>query len=360
MTYSILFYSHQLGAVCIGSAWILATDVAERRRGLPAMAAAGALAGAAPLVDYQAAFAGVPVAVYVVAKMWRWPRAELLRTVGVAAACAAVPLAIMFAYHAACFGSPFRTGYDASTTFAHFHQEGFLGMTRPRWEAFWGSFFRIDNGLFALAPWVLLAIPGAIALARGDRAQRPMVWTCAAVAGIYILFISSINFWRGGWGVGPRYVTAMLPFLLPLVAAALQAWRDRPLRIAAAGGLMLVGIVIYTMSSATFPYWPDSMKHPMYDATAHLLADGLTAPNAATWAGVPWWLAIVPYLAVVGGVTYVLLARLAGRRGVGIAAAIAIAVIGAYGLHPDRGLDVTGKDVKGRYGFVRAAVTEAR
>ncbi|MCW5807497.1 MAG: hypothetical protein KIT31_34390, partial [Deltaproteobacteria bacterium] len=34
MTYSILFYSHQLGAVCIGSAWILATDVAERRRGL--------------------------------------------------------------------------------------------------------------------------------------------------------------------------------------------------------------------------------------------------------------------------------------------------------------------------------------
>jgi len=51
MTYSILFYSHQLGAICIASAWILAAEVAEQRRGLAAMAVAGFLAGAAPLVD---------------------------------------------------------------------------------------------------------------------------------------------------------------------------------------------------------------------------------------------------------------------------------------------------------------------
>jgi hypothetical protein len=358
MTYSILFYSHQLGAVCIGSAWILATDVAERRRGLTAMAAAGALAGAAPLVDYQAAFAGVPVGAYVIAKMWSWPRRELLRAVGVAAAGAAVPLAVMFAYHAVCFGSPFRTGYEASTTFAHFHQEGFLGMTRPRWEAFWGSFFRIDNGLFVLAPWVLLAIPGGIALAR--KGQRPLVWMSAAVAVIYILFISSINFWRGGWGVGPRYVTAMLPFLLPLVASSLDGWRARPWHFAGAGGLVLVGIVVYTMSTATFPYWPDSMKHPMYDASVHLLADGLTAPNAGTWLGLPWWLALVPYLAVAGGLTYVLLAGVGGRRAALIATAFAVALVSAYGLHPDRGKDVTGASVDVRYSRVRAAVEERR
>src|SRR5674476_88333 len=130
MTYSILFYSHQLGAVCIGSAWILAVDVAERRRGLRAMAIAGALAGAAPLVDYQAVFAAVPVAVYVVARMWR-------------------------------------------------------------------------------------------TMSRGE------LWRALGVAAIYLLFVSSINFWRGGWGVGPRYITAMLPFLLPAIAAQLEAWKGK-------------------------------------------------------------------------------------------------------------------------------------
>ena len=71
MTYSILFYSHQLGAICAASAWILALDVVDGRRGRWAMAAAGLLAGAAPLADYQAAFAVVPVAVHVLARLWR-------------------------------------------------------------------------------------------------------------------------------------------------------------------------------------------------------------------------------------------------------------------------------------------------
>src|SRR5205814_5229147 len=68
LTYSVLFISHQLAAVCVGAAWIVAVRVAERdaadRLGDGWMLAAGFLAGAAPLVDYQAAFAAVPVAVW--------------------------------------------------------------------------------------------------------------------------------------------------------------------------------------------------------------------------------------------------------------------------------------------------------
>src|SRR3954470_20156471 len=137
MTYSILFYSHQLGAICIASAWILALDVAERRRRLWVMLVAGALAGAAPLADYQAAFAGVPIAVHIAIALRR--RGGALAGVGLAAAGAAIPIAVLLAYHAACFGSPLRTGYDASTSFAHFHQHGFLGITELRATALWGS-----------------------------------------------------------------------------------------------------------------------------------------------------------------------------------------------------------------------------
>jgi len=93
LTYSVLFYSHQLGAICIASAWILAVDAAAGRRGLAAMAAAGALAGAAPLVDYQAVFAALPIAVHVIVVLRRRP--GLVRAIALASAGAALPIAVL-------------------------------------------------------------------------------------------------------------------------------------------------------------------------------------------------------------------------------------------------------------------------
>src|SRR5262249_59678784 len=62
MTYSVLFIAHQLSAVCIATAWIVAVWVIEDGLDLRWMVAAGAAAGGAMLGGYQAAVAGVPVA----------------------------------------------------------------------------------------------------------------------------------------------------------------------------------------------------------------------------------------------------------------------------------------------------------
>lgn len=325
MTFSVLFFSHQLGAICVASAWILALDVADRKRGLLAMTAAGALAGAAALVDYQAVFAAVPVAIHVLARLRSWPRKELARAIAIAIAGAAVPIGILLAYHTACFGSPLRTGYDASTTFAIYHQQGFLGITALRWEAFVGSFVSRDNGLFFLAPWLVLALPGFYVLARSHRGYAAVG---IAVVVIYTLFISSINFWRGGWGVGPRYITAMLPFMLPAVAVALA--RVPPLVRGALAGTIVVGVVVYALSAATFPYWPDSMRHPLVDCTFRLLGDNLAAPNAGNVVGLHGIASLVPYLLVVFGVLGYAVQRAAGWRGLALAGVVAGATLGAY------------------------------
>jgi hypothetical protein len=330
MTYSILFYSHQLGAICIASAWIVAIDVVEGRRPIAAMAAAGLLAGAAPLVDYQAVFAALPVAVYVVARLR--PGARLVRAVALAAAGAAPPIAGLLAYHAICFGSPWRTGYDASTSFAFYHQHGFLGITALRWEAFWGSLGRPDNGLIALSPGWLLAIPGGVMLWR--RGERAICAIAAAVTAIYVLFISSINFWRAGWEVGPRYIAAMLPFLLPPIAALLEAWRTRPVRFGIAAGLLGAGVCIYVLSSATFPYWPDSVRHPLYDVTFRLLGENLTAPNLGRALGARGILGLVPYLAVALGAFGLAIGRAAGARSLAIAAVVTAGILAGYAAIP--------------------------
>ena len=340
MTFSILFFSHQLSAACIGSAWILAVDVVDRKRRVRAMLAVGLLAGAAPLVDYQAAFAGVPVAAYVVARMWRWPRRELVRALVLAAVAAAVPIAILLAYHAACFGSPLRTGYDASETFAQYHQQGFLGLTGPHAGALWGSLFAPDNGLFTLAPWFLLAIPGAVWLWQRDRA---IAATCIAVAIVFIAFVSSLTFWRGGWSIGPRYITAMLPFLLPLVAVALARLRPRPSWIGGAAGLIVAGVVVYSTAAATSPYWPDSMRHPLYEVTFRFVSDGVFVPNVLSACGVSGLVGIAPLVVLVAGVTGWAIVRVASWRGLAIAIVVGGALIAALWLVPHGGPDADAK-----------------
>jgi hypothetical protein len=349
MTYSILFYSHQLGAICAACAWFVAVDVVDGRRRPAAMAWAGGLAGAALLVDYQAVFATVPVAVYVVARLR--PRAALGRGLAAAALGAAPPIGFLLMYHAACFGSPWRTGYDVSTTFAQFHQQGFLGLTELRWEAFWGSMLRPDNGLVTLSPGWLLAIPGCAALwRRGERAVAAVV-ICVAV--VYVLFISSVNFWRGGWGVGPRYIAAMLPFLLPAVAAQLDAWAARPARLGLAAGLIGVGVAVYVLSSATFPYWPDSVRHPLYDVTFRLLGENLTAPSLGSAMGIHGIAGIAPYLAVAFGAFCAAVWRAGGARSLAIAIAITVAILAGYG-----GLPRGGPRADAAYRSVRAAVVD--
>jgi hypothetical protein len=346
MTYSVLFISHQLAAVCIASAWILALRVAwpaagdapvGPRRAAWLMAAAGLLAGAAPLCDYQAGFAGVPVAAHVLIGLWRARggsiRGSILAPVLAATAGAALPIALLLIYHAICFGSPLRTGYDASTSFAFYHQHGFLGITALRWSAFFGSLFAPDNGLFTLAPWLLLALPGGWALWRSG--ERGVAMVGAACAVIYVAFISSINFWRGGWQLGPRYITALLPFLLPAIAAQLTAWRGASGRagrasLIGAAALILVGVTVYALSAATFPHFPERFPNPLYEVVARLLADGAVAPNLGGALGIGGVLGLVPYLAIVGGAVAVASYRVVGGRGLAAAAAIAALWLGAY------------------------------
>jgi hypothetical protein len=343
MTYSILFFSHQLGAVCVGSSWILALDVVERRRGLKAMAACGALAGAV--------FAAVPVAVMIVVKIRRWPAHEILNTIGAAVIGAAVPVAILLVYHTVAFGSPLRTGYDASTSFAVFHQQGFLGITKLRSEAFWGSLIRPDNGLFILAPWLLLAFPGAVTLVK--KGERGVVITVTAVVVIYVLFISSINFWRGGWGIGPRYITAMLPFMLPLIASQLQAWREKPIVLGIAASTIVVGVAVYSLSACTFPYWPDSLKNPLTEVTFRMLGDNLVAPSLGSAIGIGGIAGVLPFLACVFGALGVALYRAASVRGMAIAFALGGVLLVGFTQLPR-----TGPHADKVYDYVRTAVSD--
>lgn len=319
MTYAMLYYSHQLSAVCIAGAWLLIVD--NKR---PVVA--GLLAGCAVLVDYQTAFAIVPIGIYVAVKHRRaipWMIAG-----GIA------PLAVLLAYHAICFGSPLRTGYATAIVYGSDHAHGLLGMTTPRAAAVWGTLFAADNGLLVLMPWLLLAIPGGIALWKRDRA---LVAASLGVCAVFLYFLWSIVFWRGGWEIGPRYVTAMLPFLLPLVAVGVAELRRYPRVLELACGTIVASVAIYTLAAATLPYWPDSLRDPLYDVTFRLLGDNAAAPSLGSVCGIPGLLGAVPALAAAAGVTGWAIVKVAGRTALAFAVVVAIVILGAFSLVPHGG-----------------------
>jgi hypothetical protein len=334
--YSILFIAHQLSAILIASAWMLAVWVVEGERGRRWLPVVGFLAGAAVLCDYQAAFAGVPVAVYLV---WQLVGRAPRRVVDVALAGlgAVPPIALLLVYHARAFGSPWRTGYAASEAFAQYHQKGFLGMDRLRAEAFLGSTIAPDNGLLFLCPMLLFVLPGLVILfRRGDR------WTggvCGAVVLIYLLFISSLSFWRGGWQVGPRYITAMLPFAMVPVAVAIQAAYDARRAWwwwAGAVTLVAMSIAVYALSAATFPHYPETFKNPFHELVLRLIAEGRAPWNAGWLLGLRGLASLVPYLVALAGLLVWLAvpARDRVRAGaLGLAAAAALLALTALAPH---------------------------
>ncbi len=334
LTYSTLFIAHQLAAVCIGSAYIVSTWVLEEDLDLRWLWAVGLLAGAAPLVDYQAAFAGVPIAAFLVYYLLvkqrrRW--VGLLYAIGGAIG----PIALLLYYHAAAFGSPFRTGYEASESFAHFHQQGFLGMDALRLEALSGSMIAGDNGLLVFCPMLLLALPGWVLLAR--RKQWWHMGITLGVAIIYLVFISSINFWRGGWQLGPRYITAMLPFLLVPIAVTVTSarhWATRGVVV----GLMGVGVLVYSLSNSLFPHFPEKFSNPLYELVFRLLGDGHAAYNAGWLVDVKGIRSLLPYFVIVLG-TWIWCAYPARehRRSAIVGGLITIAIVSLYALFPNSG-----------------------
>jgi hypothetical protein len=350
MTYSILFIAHQLSAVCIASAWILSVWVVEDGRDVKLLAVAGFLAGAAPLIDYQAAFAGLPLAAYLVWKLVcapprpdptgaRTPRRP--GALALAALSSLPPMALLLYYHWRAFGGPLRTGYAASETFARFHQRGLLGLDRLRWEAFVGSTVAPDNGLLFLCPMLLLALPGFYVLAR--RRDGWTLGVTASVTLIYLLFISGLNFWRGGWQVGPRYITVMLPFAIVPVAAAMAAadrasgWRGE-LAWTGAVALAAVSIVIYSLSSALFPHFPETFHNPVHELVLRLLAAGYAPWNAGWLVGLRGLASLIPYLAAIAALLGLVAVPRRARWRSGVAGlALAACILALYGAVPGGG-----------------------
>jgi hypothetical protein len=196
---------------------------------------AGVSAGMAAACNYVAAGVVVFLGFYLLS----FDRAA--RSVFAYAFGVLMPFLALCAYHGACFGKPFTTGYHFQNPHFLAGEGNFLGVFQlPRGEILTALLLSPYRGLFFSSPVLLMGVCGWICLRR-ERDHRAEATLFLAIVAFFLLLNSAFNGWPGGWAAGPRYLVPAVPFLgLSLVLACKRYFRVTSILAGVSAVFMLV------------------------------------------------------------------------------------------------------------------------
>ena len=156
------------------------------------------------------------------------------------------------------------------------HGRGLLGLGPPDPGALFGLLLSAKRGLFFLAPWLLIALFGAIWGLRDRQVAR--AWRVLVGVGVVAVpvLLSGFSDWAGGQTVGPRY----LLFTLPLfgVGAALgvrylaRSRLGRPW-LAVLHGLVISSLAVLLVAQAGVPAVGVEVGNPVVEVVVPVLIE---------------------------------------------------------------------------------------
>lgn len=327
VVYAKLFVGHNLAAVLAGTCFFLCVKLARETVARPRLTAwaAGFAAAATVAVDYHAIFAVLPIAVYF---LLRVPRS--FARLPFALLGAAPPAVFLAWYHARCFGSPWKTGYSAAPVDTS-STEGVMGIVGFSREAINAVLFTPSNGLLVLVPWTLLAFVGfvlIVASASWRRRAGAEAGVCLAIVMTYLLVMCALTPYmaRGGWSVGPRYLTPALPFLAWLAAATFGRLDRHLVPRVITHGVVMASVIIFIAAAQSYPHWPDQLRNPLFELVFPLFRQGYAANSLGTLLGLRGLVSIFPVLLLALLLTGYLLCARDLRRWAGFVVSCALAV----------------------------------
>jgi MFS family permease len=203
------------------------------------------------------------------------------------------PLLLIPLYSWACFGSPFILPYSLNASFPQM-KEGLYAIKWPDAETAFNLLFSPARGLFFWTPFLIMAGVGYSKLVHIDWR---LFWLTYAIPLLHIIVISGRTWdWPAGPTLGPRYLAPILPLLA--LPCALGVQRFPRLGIVLAGySILITTVATLTNASPPFPGHPN----PLFDLHLPMLLKGQLAPNLGTVCGLPPWLSVVVFYAVLGG-----------------------------------------------------------
>jgi hypothetical protein len=166
-----------------------------------------------------------------------------------------------------------------------------------------------------LTPLLWFAVPGLWLLCR-EPATRAAGVVCSALFVLSTLAIASMNNWRGGWTIGPRYLAVCMPFLAFAALHALS-WLHRRAPLWAAGlalGAAAASCVASGVPSAYYPHLPPEFTRPLPQLFRMLIAHDFAPTNLGNWLGLWGTASMLPLLGCAAGTLLIGLAAVPANR----------------------------------------------
>lgn len=254
-----------------------------------------------------------------------------------------LPVAATLFYHKSCFGGVFQFPYYFETyqPFAVAHREGIAGVILPESMAeFRGQLSALGQllispyrGLFFYSPFLLFSFSGIFKMI-WDREWRKEGWLFFGILVIYFLFLSAFSDWEGGWSMGPRHLTPLMPFLVTAVVFQMgkidNSGRSRLVWVLAP--LILLSTFFMFLGTSVFPYFPKEFKNPLYELSWTVLNQKQFAPTIGDWLGLTGLMRLIPLIVILGGLVVILFLDLSwicsrnalGRAGFSVVCALIV------------------------------------
>ena len=120
-----------------------------------------------------------------------------------------------------------------------------------------------SRGMCFMSPILALAPFGWWRQFRSGTYRADALCAAVIVAGLFLFAMTTID-WRGGWGIGSRYLVSTVPFLMVGISGAIRGLKaSEPLSVVF-GGLAAVGVVLAAMASATVPFVSARLQQPIF------------------------------------------------------------------------------------------------
>lgn len=314
---TLLFpYSTQLWGHPSAAAFVIIALFFLLKRGSPNLAAGGLCVGLAVLTDYLAFLSLVIFTVYVI----------LVHRKGLVwfAAGGILPALLFGVYHRYCFGSVFTlaTTYTQTSWREAGKAFGMFGFPDP--AVLLMILFSVKRGILLAMPVLVVSVFGFVRWARAWRTDA-LFWIAAAHVVFLLLINAAFVGWHSGWSAASRYQILALPFWI----IALKELAPTHMQKAVLGLLGAISFLNMLALAVVSPFIPFKVEDPIYGFSHALFWKGqfavkgmgeilekasggyddflVEAPwNWGMWLGLQSWASLLPWMAVLGGLLWLL------------------------------------------------------
>ncbi len=281
--YSLQFISHHLAGAALFLSFYFAWRASQETRVGRAIFLSGIFAGAAMIMEYPAFLQAGILFLYSFLRLRSSRKRSLFFAAGL------LPFVIlMLGYNYAIFGTPFDVTYRHMSDQIHVaqHSEGFVGMGLPNGKALLALLFSTGRGLFFFSSVLLLSIPGLLLLTRNQQFRLEGILILAITCS-NLLFHAGMSNWDGGWSLGPRYLTPIVPFLMTTIAYFLSGeTSSKSAKLFFYISSSIISIFMITVGTITFPFPAQEIPNPVFSLFWPMMLRGAYSLNLPELLGI--------------------------------------------------------------------------